>query len=460
MRKEEISSIPSGMIFCSIILKENIYNNKRIDSSIVNISPFSIDLRIDEDYMDFVSNDNISLVVSFFNFEKSSYDDVYIESILNKEIIKKDFYIICKMDIDNNDYMNNVRRITIDYSKYIKIKNFGDDFEFSKEMVNYPSYLEYDYYDSFEEQKLDWINDVTYCNWNDDIVSDIEIAVSLNNDYLYDLFLHRSFSDFLKYYYEKNNFCNHELAKRSVGRVYVGSEVCHNLFPDKKKLFNIMDKCNKEGIDITICFTYLIDSKIDDMRDLSSEIYDWCLRNKKKIEVVINDYGMIEMFKEKYDYIDMCFGTLLNKRRKDPRINYKQGIHKYKDIMKLNGINGKSMNDFLSNLKINRYEYDGCGYDFQVSNMKNSLHIPFYVTNVSQYCPLYAMCTNCDRGHQKLVYRCPKYCSNYVFSYPKHLKMVGRYNSLFAFDDTFIKDGLKLDEYVLSGVDRVVFNFI
>ena len=48
----------------------------------------------------------------------------------------------------------------------------------------------------------------------------------------------------------------------------------------------------------------------------------------------------------------------------------------------------------------------------------------------------------------------------YVFAYPKHLKMVGRYNSLFAFDDTLLKDEGKFSEYIKNGIDRIVLNFI
>jgi hypothetical protein len=65
-----------------------------------------------------------------------------------------------------------------------------------------------------------------------------------------------------------------------------------------------------------------------------------------------------------------------------------------------------------------------------------------------------------DRGNQKLADNCPKYCRDYVFAYPKHLKMVGRYNCLFAFDDTLLKNPKELEYYANSGIDRIVLNFI
>jgi hypothetical protein len=38
--------------------------------------------------------------------------------------------------------------------------------------------------------------------------------------------------------------------------------------------------------------------------------------------------------------------------------------------------------------------------------------------------------------------------------------MVGRYNSLFAFDDTILKNPKELQYYIDNGIDRIVLNFI
>ena len=128
--------------------------------------------------------------------------------------------------------------------------------------------------------------------------------------------------------------------------------------------------------------------------------------------------------------------------------------------MSENNLNSKIFSDFLKENKIERYEYENCGYEILIGEGKHSLQMPFYVTNTSQYCTLYAMCKNLDRGSQKLVNSCPKYCMDYVFAYPKHLKMVGKYNSLFAFDDTLLKDNNMLEKYVNKGIDRIVLNFM
>lgn len=188
--------------------------------------------------------------------------------------------------------------------------------------------------------------------------------------------------------------------------------------------------------------------------------YNWCSENDKKIEVTVNDWGTLKLIEDKTDYFKATLGVLLNKRKKDSRYIYKKGYLENKEIMAKNSLNSSIFSKFLKDCKIERYEYENCGYRMSIAKGSHSLHIPFYQTNTSQYCPLYAMCTKQDRGNQSLVSDCPKYCKDYVFAYPKHLKMVGRYNSLFAFDDTLLKDPKGLEYYINNGIDRIVLNFI
>ena len=127
---------------------------------------------------------------------------------------------------------------------------------------------------------------------------------------------------------------------------------------------------------------------------------------------------------------------------------------------------------------IARFEWESCGYDMAFPVGKNSLHLPFYQTNTSQYCTLYAKCTTGERGKQKLVKQCPGFCKDYAFLYPDHLKMVGRYNSLFALDSRIFEDdpgfesgienevgmktGIKemVQKWKTAGTDRLVVNLL
>lgn len=189
---------------------------------------------------------------------------------------------------------------------------------------------------------------------------------------------------------------------------------------------------------------------------------------KQPIEIVVNDWGMIQILSdllvhEPSDYIHLNLGVLLNKRRKDPRYTYKRGIQENVDKLTKNNLNGDVYRKFLcEKWKITRFEYEACPLTeaMKFPKKQNSLHLPYYQTNTSQYCTLYAKCTTGDRGNQKLVKNCPRYCDEIAFLYPKHLNMVGRYNSLFGYDDTLMKNPTKLKQYLERGIDRIVLTLL
>lgn len=135
-------------------------------------------------------------------------------------------------------------------------------------------------------------------------------------------------------------------------------------------------------------------------------------------------------------------GTLLNKRKKDPRLSYLESRLPGKDagLLTENSLNADFYQKALEkSFGFVRYEWESCGYPQRFPKGKNSLHLPFYQTNTSQYCPLYAQCREHNRGRQYLVTECPGYCRTKVFLYPEHLHMTGRYNSLFSLDQTVLR---------------------
>lgn len=438
MRKEEVEFVPSGIIACFI-------DNNEV--SVNRISPRSLTIRV-VDKIDYKAN----VLVSFYNFEENKFNNVVINEFIIEKEIKKEFCYYYTIVINNSEFEMYEKKSISDYNNYVLLKNSSIDNNFSKEMVNYPSDKDYDFYEYYEDQKKKWMNLINKID-----LRLFEVAINIDNYDLYNSYLLNQFEDFKNNYLNKN-YLNDKLINMQVSRIYIGNEYCHNLFPNEKLLFKLMDKAYEEKLKITICFTYLRECYVEDTRALIDKIYSWCLNKDLKIEIVINDYGFIELLNNKTDYFKICLGNLLNKRKKDPRYIYKNGYKENKDLMSKNSLNNWIVNKFYKNNNIDRYEYESCGYIIEIPEGNHSLHIPFYQTNTSQFCPLYARCTTGNRGSQKLVKKCPNYCRDYVFLYPKHLMMVGRYNSLFAFDKKiFNKDILK--KYYEKGIDRIVLNF-
>lgn len=446
MIKEEIESIPSGLVSCII-------NNKEV--TILKMSTESLTIRVLEK-IEYIK----LLKISFYNFKDYKYKEIEIKNFTINNEDKDEFYYTYDIFIDDKDYVENVKYIFRDYSKYVNLKVFGEENEFSKEMTGYPREKDYEFYEYYNTQKKEWISNLNYKNFNMDVLNSIEMAITLDNDDLYEKYIDNDKESFKEYYFKKNFLENHMLFKKNIERLYIGNEFCHNLFPSINDLIKMLEKAKEESLNVTLCFTYIRECYIQKTKDIIEEVYDWCKINNFKIEIVINDWGMLKLLKSKENYFTLCLGNLLNKRKKDPRYIYKNGYEKNKELLSLNSLNNKKFREFLKDNNIERYEYESCNYKIAIPEGKHSLHFPFYMTNSSQYCPLYAMCTTMNRGNQKLVKVCPKYCREYVFLYPKHLKMIGKYNSLFAFDDTLLKDKDVLEYYINNNINRLVLNFL
>ena len=131
-------------------------------------------------------------------------------------------------------------------------------------------------------------------------------------------------------------------------------------------------------------------------------------------------------------------------------------------LFEQNSVHAAFYREYLKEeFRMERYEWESCG-DTSTRKFpegKNSLHLPFYQTNTSQYCPLYAACTEGSRGAQVPVREVSQsFVKRQAFLYPEHLRMVGRYNSLFGVDLDVWK---RMEEMLkLRGVDRVVVNLL
>lgn len=446
MIKEEIESIPSGLVSCII-------NDKEV--TILKMSTESLTIRVLEK-IEYIK----LLKISFYNFKDYKYKEIEIKNFTIKNENKNEFYYTYNIFIDDKNYVENVKYIFRDYSKYVNLKVFGEENEFSKEMTGYPSEKDYEFYEYYNTQKKEWISNLNYKNFNMDVLNSIEMAITLDNDDLYEKYIDNDKESFKEYYFKKNFLENHMLFNKNIERLYIGNEFCHNLFPCLDDLIKMLEKAKEESLNVTLCFTYIRECYIQKTKDIIEKIYDWCKINNFKIEIVVNDWGMLKLLKDKENYFTLCLGNLLNKRKKDPRYIYKNGYEKNKELLSLNSLNSKKFREFLKDNNIERYEYESCNYKIAIPEGKHSLHFPFYMTNSSQYCPLYAMCTTMNRGNQKLLKACPKYCRDYVFLYPKHLKMIGKYNSLFAFDNTLLKDKEILEYYINNNINRLVLNFL
>ena len=283
----------------------------------------------------------------------------------------------------------------------------------------------------------------------------IELALELDRPEWYKAYLSMESGVFFDAYFRKNQIPDPPLFHPD--RLYIGNAFCPHLAPTEEELFALMDKACRESFSITLTFPFLLEENLSETQQRLQRLAEWCERKNKTVELVVNDWGTAHLAAH-FPVFSICLGILLNKRKKDPRMAYKLGD---RTLFEKNSVHAAFYRKYLkAEFQIERYEWESCGNTGtgKFPEGKNSMHLPFYQTNTSQYCPLYVACTKGSRSAQMPVRECPRFCEKQAFLYPEHLRMMGRYNSLFGVDlDVWkrMREMLKL-----CGVDRVVVNLL
>ena len=73
------------------------------------------------------------------------------------------------------------------------------------------------------------------------------------------MYLEENIQDFMKHYWEQTFFAfSGEIQECVPDRLYIGNQFCHLLFPEEKTLKFLLDKAYREGLAITIVYTYAV----------------------------------------------------------------------------------------------------------------------------------------------------------------------------------------------------------
>lgn len=416
-----------------------------------------------------------SFWVCFYDMEQADYHEIEIRNYtIEENNVFSELAEFCTeytVFVNSESYRREVRKLQGQYSRYIRLKLEDDDEELARILTGYPEKKSVDYYDQEERQNYS-----------------LETAIEIDRPELYREYLQNDIKQLAEKCYEWKWIAK-SLSKSddqkvspdsnsnikynfSPDRIYIGNQFCHLLFPDEKELFMMLEKAHKESIGITIAFSYIREFMLNPVENLVNRLAQWCREKDTCIEIVINDWAMADIIarqnaesaikksediNEIRQYLIPCLGILLNKRKKDPRFSYKKGD---KSLYSQNNLNADFYRKYLqSEFGIQRYEWESCGYEQEFPQGKNSLHLPYYQTNTSQYCPLHAICTTGNRGMQHLVKECPHYCSTYTLTYPRNLNMTGRFNSLFGIDKELLEHPEKIKAYANARIDRLVIGW-
>lgn len=402
--------------------------------------------------------------LAFYDQKTAAYQRILLRDATFLKEKEEDFDVVYTFATEQDDYRNAVQRLALQYGQYIRWKMEDDDAALAEEMTGYPAEQDAFHLESLEEQKKVWFSDIgkeTFTALQNGFAESgqpgqsVELALELDRPEWYKAYLSMESAAFFDAYFRRNQIPDPPLFHPD--RLYIGNAFCPHLAPPEEELFALMDKACRESFAIMLTFPFLLEENLTETQARLQHLARWCEQKNKTIEIVVNDWGTAHLAAQ-LPVFSLCLGVLLNKRKKDPRMAYKLGN---RTLFEQNSVHAAFYREYLKEeFRMERYEWESCG-DTSTSKFlegKNSLRLPFYQTNTSQYCPLYAACTEGSRGAQVPIRECPKFCERQAFLYPEHLRMVGRYNSLFGVDLTVLKrTGAMLE---LRGVDRVVVNLL
>ena len=290
------------------------------------------------------------------------------------------------------------------------------------------------------------------------IASDVDLAVCISSHKSYHRYAYRGIGTSFREELGSLHLNGHGLFSRGLSRIYIGNEFCPLLWPRENDLYALLERAAVEAMDVTVVFSYLTNEILDSTFEKLRRLHGWCAERNVGIEVVFNDWGMLEyLATNRFDHFRLNLGRLLNKRFKDPRAHKPELLEGLRAKLRQNSLNCHHFTAFLDRVGVERYEFESHGIGNVVPTGRHSLHVPYYQMNTGKYCMLHAICRTGNRNIQEHVSHCPYYCERFAVLYPRALNTIQKGNTIFGFDAQVLSDQEILRSYVDKGIDRIVF---
>ncbi len=438
------------------ILQGELYTEKnmKIEISIQDLSFDSFTFRLLNSR---AVSENCHVILYFFSYETTEYQKV--ELGITPVLEEKDETVsVYRVIAGDPAFKEAALRLMKEYRRYYDLKLHAEDGELSEEMTGYPASKEKTYASSVRE----WLQRripkrVNQENWQK-IVSTVTLGIELSTEESRKAFLQMSLEDFRSYYFAKQGLQDHPLSNAEIQYVYLGDGYCMHRMPAFCELEQLLEKAGQEGMQAVIVLPALKERDRISFCTLLEQLASYARRNHRKFEVVVNDWGTAEMIRQNYaDVMTMSLGILINKRRKDSRMQWRLGSEKQMNMLKENSSNEEEFRKYLKErYQISSAVYETCGYTYILPENEQVIYFPYYQMNTAGHCTLYAACHNGDRSMQMAETDCSKYCREYMFMYPEFLNMIGFGSSVFAWDNDIFADAEYFEQFSKAGKHRMV----
>ena len=193
------------------------------------------------------------------------------------------------------EYREQVQAMLLWYDRYIRLKLTGDENELASAMTVYPTNGDAVTAESFEEQKKRWFDSRDQGNCRKETgrereteeksqnrsevmpetgsaLEQFEWAVELDTTWLYEEYLATDLKVFIDNYWKRNHLSGHWFSYIRPQRLYIGNAFCHLLFPKEDQLFLLLEKARKDGLQVTMTFSYIREFMLERMKILLNRL--------------------------------------------------------------------------------------------------------------------------------------------------------------------------------------------
>lgn len=275
-----------------------------------------------------------------------------------------------------------------------------------------------------------------------------------------------------------------------LSRIYFGTEFCEKLIPNIEDLKKVLDIIYRNNLEFTLLTPQVTEEglkKIDILLHFLNQQH-------KMFEVVINDFGVLNLISRKYrSNLKPVLGRLQNKMKRMPcfarhwqsdlipshsdfilgkqkeKFFERKGYHSMfnlsagqKNALRKSNIGCIWYREFLKSLNIKRVEYDiipqGIIDNLNVFSIKGSFYYPWCYITSSRVCKIASLNVT-DRKKFALNPDCNKECQRYYEVWKTDLPLAKK--NIFSVGNTVLmKSEITsnvIDYYFSKGFDRIVF---
>jgi len=264
-------------------------------------------------------------------------------------------------------------------------------------------------------------------------------------------------------------------------RVYFGNEFCERLIPDIQDFEKVLDCSLRKSKAVTLVTPYVTDSGLERLISL----FDFLKRSGIPCEVVVNDWGTLNLINREYLILKPVLGRLLTKQKRCPRLKrilqrersrcwHLPGtkddnaciiVEKKLPVAMDSYYKGSNVSSvpviqrFLNNSRVSMIEIDnieqGLSLDLSCEDrLLAAVHFPYVYITTTFFCPIASI--GGKRKVSDVISSCDKPCRKYVFllrhkSFLKSIYLAG--------NTQFYKYG-KINAVELSrlGVARTIYH--